>query len=175
MTNLLPEKERSSLARSIFHRFLLLGSGGGVAAALVFAASLLPAYFALEAERSALADVRANMESPDSLERTERSEGARVRLLLTGVEPAFAATSTVYGLVDAALRAKPAGVSLERIALTAESGMLISGTAPGREKVQAYRTALLADGAHFSAVSVPVASLLGSEEGRFTITLTPVR
>lgn len=172
MTNLLPEKTRTRLLRLHLYRFVSFVSFALAALAVLFMLALLPAYLALHAERATLAQASPPSSLSDE-ERVDRTEGARVKTMLSDLAIAAPATSTISSAVSATLSLKPQGVFIDRISFSPHMGLIVAGRASGRDAIQGFRTALLSDTERVAAVSVPVASLLGAEEGRFTITITP--
>lgn len=171
MTNLLPEKARSHLMRSYAYRFLSLASFALAALGMLFALSLVPAYMALHAERTALSEEVLVPVAMTDEERVDRTEGARMKATLGGLQIVTSATSSIASAAQTALSLKPAGIFIDRIAFSTHTGLVLAGRSSGREAIQDFRSVLASD-SRFAAVSVPVASLLGSEEGRFTMTLT---
>lgn len=173
MANLLPDDARHALLQMLSARFALGAACMLTFGVCAFSLSLLPAYTALRAEREVLI-LSLGARGESSGERKDRSEALRVKQVLEQLSFLSSGTSTIE-FVSAALSVKPHGISVDNITWSVERGLMLSGVAQNRDAVGAYREALLADKDHFSAVSVPVSSFIGSEDRRFTVTLTPVR
>ncbi len=96
---------------------------------------------------------------------------ARTQAIVLALTPLLAATTSPSSVIAAALSDRPVGVVIGQITYAADVGQLtLTGTAP-RGAINVYRDALTAD-KRFSSVSVPVSDLVGTEDGRFSITLT---
>ncbi len=136
-------------------------------AGLIALTAIAPAFISLRIARAAL-------DSPATVERTAADElaGKEAQNLIAALKPIAVATSSPSAAVTLALSKKPAGVSIQSITYTggATPKITMTGTSKTRESLGAFRSALQATGA-FSRVEVPVAALVGAQEGRFTLTL----
>lgn len=173
MTNVLPHEARSALAVSLRNRMILTGSFVGIIVAAVSALAALPTYLVVQENRAGLPPIAIDTTTPQ--DREARTEAARTRALITAVSPLISATSTAHSYIEAALRVKPSGISIDRIGYSSTEGLALSGTASKREDVNAYRAALSGDTLHFSNVNVPTSSLIGIGGGRFSMQLTLVK
>ena len=100
---------------------------------------------------------------------------AHAKLLENELSPIVspASTTTPTFAITAALSMRPQGVRVDQITYTAGSpaSLMLVGSADTTSGISAYRTALSADPI-FASVSVPVGALVGTEGGRFSITLS---
>lgn len=96
---------------------------------------------------------------------------ARTQATVIALTPLLAATTSPSSAIAAALSDRPAKVVIEHITYAADARELTLNGAASRDALSGYRDALKAD-THFSSVSVPVSALVGTEGGRFSVTLT---
>lgn len=165
MANVLPIEEKKRVMRAARSRFVLTASLALLISAAIALASLLPALISVRLAKSAIPE-----EAPLSGEaRDDQAKHARALALTTAISPIVLATTTPSASVVAALSARPAGVSVTSVSYS-KGRLLITGTSRDRQAVNDYREALETD-ARFTSVSVPVAALIGTQDGRFTITL----
>lgn len=166
MANLLPQesllevwvKFRSRLILAIAFLLLFL--------AALAAGSLLPSYVSLIAPPSA----QENEESQESA--LQRGALLRAQGIVNVISPVLTSTSSPSKAVNEAIELLPAGVSLSRISVDTKSGtMILTGGSPKRDAINEFRDLLLGSG-RYRSVSVPVSALIGSQEGKFTITLS---
>lgn len=167
MANVLPHA-RTILVRRMRARFVIVLGFTLSAAALVAILALLPAFIVTSIARAGLA-APASVEAPE-----EQAEAARALALIQTLTP-FATTTTPSTTLLEALEVRPSGVRVTsvRYSAGAPASLILSGTSARREGVNEYRDALLVDN-RFGTVSVPVAALVGTQEGRFSITLTGI-
>lgn len=170
MANVLPKKSLRAMRR--FHRdhFILVGSSVAFVCGLIAFLSLLPAYVIERFERSVATDSAEVVSLPQS---TVRDDLVRAQVLAKELQPFASSTVSALPFLEEVLTARPSGVKITMMSFSrGESGtIVVSGTAPSRDEISAYRT-VLASGARFQSVSVPIGALAGSEDGRFSITLT---
>lgn len=166
MSNVLPNA-RTTYLRRVRARFVIVLGLTFSAAAVVAILALLPAYIATSIARAGLVS-SAGGEAP-----AEQAEAARTLALIQALTPF--ATTTSSGKLAEALELRPPGVRVTsvRYSAGAPASLVLSGTSLRREGVNEYRDALLVDN-RFGKVSVPVAALVGTQEGRFSITLTGI-
>jgi hypothetical protein len=169
MTNLLPLEAKKRIWHGYLARFLAAAACALFALAILFALALTPSYAAIL------------LNAPDSGQATEATTTqsevntiARTQTLVRQLLPILAGTTTPSSVaLAAALSDLPEGATLDQIsyAVDAKGGvqLTLSGNA-SREKIAAYKTALSSDPL-FSNVFVPVAALVGSEDGTFSVTL----
>jgi hypothetical protein len=167
MTNVLPGAH-TILARRTRARFIIVIGLTLSAVALVAILALLPAFISISIARAGLASDAA------AAAPAEQAEAARTLALTQTLETFVATTSPSTTFIDA-LALQPQGVSVTsvRYSAGAAASLILSGTSEGREGVSAYRDALVSDGG-FGKVSVPVAALAGTQQGRFSITLSDI-
>ncbi len=167
MSNVLPNA-RTTYLRRVRARFVIVLGLTLSAAAAVAILALLPAYIMTFIARAGLVS-SAGSEAP-----AEQAEAARTLALIQTLTP-FATTTTPSTTMLRALELRPEGVHINsvRYSAGAPASLVLSGTSLRREGVNEYRDALLVDGA-YGKVSVPVAALVGTQEGRFSITLTGI-
>ena len=155
-------------------RFVIVGSLIALGAALITAASFLPAFLtlsnAVRAEYQTPAPVSAAQQAADQL------EIKHINGLMHALSSLVSASSSPTTAIEAAVSARPAEVYLDQILYTASTpgSLLLRGsTYPDGDsdtEINNYRTALSGE-PRFTSVSVPVGALVGTEGGRFTITI----
>lgn len=152
-------------------RFTIATSLAIIGVALIFSLALIPSYLAVQLASApvepAVKDAHATPNDATTV--------SRAQALVSQISPVLSATSSATAVIKAAIKDRPAGVTLSHFAYTPGEGtapgeLLISGEA-AREKVAAYRDALSADPL-FKGVTVPVGALVGNEGGHFSMTLT---
>ena len=171
MSNLIPiehQKESHTVRRA---RFVIVASLFATVLALVAFAALIPSYLVA---RSGLpvASANQNKTRESSNDRAQIAETTSLAHLLS---PFVVSTTTPSDVILAALAKRPAGITIDNISYTADpSGqigkLVFSGAAKSSDLISSYRNALTAD-TRFTSVSVPVDALIGSKDGRFTMTL----
>jgi Tfp pilus assembly protein PilN len=171
MANVIPREGLSKMQKRNSARFLLLGSFIFATAAVIAILAILPAYVSVRIARAAVDS--AMQDSTSAGMGTEQAAAVRTQTLITNLTPIANATSSPTDTLSVALSLRPAGISITTITYTggSKSSILLTGTSERREAVTAFRDALQASG-RFSNVAVPVAALVGTQEGRFTITLS---
>lgn len=151
--------------REVRSRFILTTSIALFAGATIAAASLLPALISVRLAFGALPQEVTLSETA----RDDQTKHARALAVVAALGPSVLATTTPAATAFAALAAKPAGVSVTSLNYS-KGRMLVSGLSRDRQAVNDYREALESD-TRFTSVTVPVAALVGTQDGRFTITL----
>ncbi|MEK7509925.1 MAG: hypothetical protein AAB605_04435 [Patescibacteria group bacterium] len=167
MSNVLPLKYRSIEVGRLWTRFLFVGACVLTGGAIVALLALLPALISVRVART-------NIHSSDSarIASEDQSAAKRAQALLSVLNPIASATSSPTDALVVALAPRPADISIETITYTSDrSSLVLSGVSERREAVSEYRDALEEIG-RFSSVAVPVSALVGTQEGKFTITLT---
>ena len=176
MTNVLPKESLERVWTSYRSRVILVGSIVFLSVAILAHLALLPAYIALKIEKNSQdkqSAVVPEQSDANPQDKVDRSDILRAKTLLTGIAPVVSASSSPTEAIGIALSLRPKGVTLESINFISSQNSTITliGYSSGREGINEYRGALSQD-AHFKSVSVPVGALVGSEGGKFTITLT---
>lgn len=167
MSNLLSEKDQKKIARGYRARIVFVGALLMFASAIVAVLALLPSYVILfssrpqESVRSALVQNKA-----------DEKDLTRAQTVVNQIFPIITASSTISDAISAALARKPKGVHIDHVTYKGgrDSGIVVTGAAESRTDVNLFRDSLSKDG-HFVEVSVPVGALIGTEGGRFTVTL----
>jgi hypothetical protein len=166
MANVLPSPEYRRLRSEVRARFLLVGSFVLLVCALGVLCAFLPAEIAI-ATAAMPASVPA--QSVPSDPQSDRAAIQSAQSLLTALSPVMA-TSSLQELA-AALSARQSGITIDAIVYSISTKTItLTGNAAAPGEVDSYRAALAKDG-HFSSVSVPVAALIGEQNGGFTMTL----
>jgi len=172
MTNVLSSEARKEIWKFHRGRFVLAGSLIVLTGALFALLALLPGVLAIRAQQAAISDTARVTLPAGSEDDDGRAEVLRAHALVTQFLPVSSSTAPALEAILAALQARPSGASIDDIRYTTENGnkILINGVAASRTSISAYREALAKD-PHFSSVSVPPGALVGTEGGRFSITL----
>lgn len=168
MSNLLPLQEQKRVWAVYRSRFIIMLSLILFALALLAALTLTPSYLALEIAAPPQAD-----ETTTHAVGTSDPVGlARAQTIVRTLSPVLTATSSPTSLIESVLSVKPAGVTITQVTYSTLSGSQLTLSGSGaREKVSAYRDALSKDPL-FTSVSIPVSALVGSGEGRFSLTIS---
>lgn len=170
MANVIPFEERKILLKRQKERYVFVGSVMLLVCALVANAALIPALIAIRVDRATLVtsveQVRAEVANDQAVQ-------VYTQGLLDSLNPIFAATTTPSTLLTVALQLQPPGISITSASYTggAGSALVLSGTSQNRQALNAFRDALEKEG-RYSSVVIPVAALVGTQDGRFTITLS---
>ncbi len=170
MANIIPEEMRKSMQSRLRARFVLAASIVALICAGFSFLALLPSYFVLTTDTSGAGSGAAISAAQNAQDRSAISNAAA---LLSEVTPLSSASSTASDAIAAALSLRPSGVRVDQITYTAgsPSSLMLVGSADTTGGISAYRAALAADPA-FASVSVPVGALVGTEGGRFSVTLS---
>ncbi|MBI5470176.1 hypothetical protein HY968_02530 [Candidatus Kaiserbacteria bacterium] len=171
MTNLLPEIERRRIWSGLRARFVLAGSTLAITAAVLSALSLVPSYVVYEFATGASGTESPSL--PAALSGPETFDLSRAQMLSKAFLPFVSATTTPTDIIKDVLALLPRGVKVDHITYTpgSPSSLMLAGLAVSREGINAYRDALSAS-LKFKTVSVPVGALVGTDAGRFTVTLS---
>ena len=175
MSNILPEETIKIVWKRFYVRLILVGGTAAIFVAVLAGLALLPSYIALRTENSSM----EQLQTPASLLKLnpqiqwEIDDIKHSQNLVALVSPYISASSSPSETLGIVLRDKPQGLIIGKIGIvTGEKGtMTLVGQASTREIINQYREALSKE-AVFTNVSVPVGVLIGSEDGRFTMTLT---
>ena len=172
MSNVLSAGARKEVWRYHRGRFIFVGSLVLLSGALLALLSLLPSVLTIRAQQAALSEATDITLPVDPENEKDRGDILRAQALVAQFSPMSSSTAPALEAILAALRARPAGASVDDIRYTTEDGssIVINGAA-NRASISAYREALSAD-PHFENVSVPAGAFAGTEGGRFSITLT---
>jgi hypothetical protein len=150
---------------------MVVGASMLAAGAIIAILSIMPAYISVRIARAAVeADARENGGAASA----DQEAAVRTQGLMTHLTPIANATTSPVSALAIALAEKPAGLSITSITYSSDkSTITLTGTATRREAVSTLRDTLDAT-KRFASVTVPVAALVGTQEGRFTITLTGI-
>jgi len=169
MSNVLSPNAKKQLDRRARWRALLVLGCAGTLAAFIAILSLVPTFISI-------ASARASLDAPSVEElgtaREFQAQARRTQALVDALEPLVMASSTPSEMLADALALMPDGVSVTIITYHgAQNQLILDGEAPQRASVNAFRDALQKS-ERFKKVEVPVGALAGTQEGRFTVTLT---
>jgi hypothetical protein len=171
MTNVLPLLEKKRLRQTVVSRIVIVASLACVVVGMVGMLALVPAYVSVHVPRVALANLsNANANATSS---ADRDTVARFKLLvkeLAGLVDERQSLGRALALLD---EHRPKGVALDMLYYRSGSPgtLVVSGSVSKRDLVGEYRVAL-EKAAFFTDISVPVAALVGTSAGSFTMTLT---
>lgn len=168
MSNLLPDSYQKKLLQQLRGRFIFVASVLLIAAALISAIALLPGfivlYITIPEKPAPSASAQQNQ--------LELADMSTTQILVQHYYPIVNATSTTQVLL-AALDVRIKSIHVDHIEYVAGAPaiFILSGIADNRAAINAYREALIKSN-NFKSVTVPVGDLIGSQGGRFKITLT---
>ena len=146
-------------------RFMLvLAFALGISAA-VAAAALVPAFLSVR-----LAQAAVHADQAGTANHADQAQLSIAQMYTDALSPLLAATSTPSEILGVALGLKPSDINVTSMSYS-KGTLVLNGTSQTREGVSVYRDALQKSG-RFATIAVPVAALVGVQEGRFTITLT---
>ncbi len=165
MSNVLPEEQKKHLNRTVRTRYVLVLALALGISAVVAAAALVPAFLSVRIAQAAVHADQAGTANHD-----DQAQLSKAQAYTNALSPLLAATSTPSETLGVALGLKPSGISVTSMSYS-KGTIVLNGTSQSREGVSVYRDALQKSG-RFLTVAVPVAALVGVQEGRFSITLT---
>lgn len=168
MANVLPPEVQKKVWAMYQARFVLVTSLVLLALAAAAAITMIPSYVAVQIAESGPGQEAAETEEV----RAHAIALERSQFLIRELMPVVSATSSAVDAMTATLAMRPDGVRVTRIMYVAdaeEGRLTLVGSGP-RSQVSAYKDALTNSGL-FTAVSVPVGALVGSEGGGFSIVL----
>lgn len=173
MANVIPPEEMTIVRRTITSRFVFVGSAIIATGACIAILALMPAYLSVRVARASVDTVISNAAAGNLSD--DQTAAVRTQGLIATLKPIASATSSPSDGLSRALSVKPTGVSITSITYKsgAKSSLVLSGVSTRREGVDEFRRALEGS-ARFSSVSVPVSALVGTQEGRFSITLSGI-
>ena len=168
MSNVLPAEAKKTLDRRARSRAIFVTGLAGLVAAAVAALALAPTFISIAA-------ARASLDAPSADEvtgaRDDQAKARRAQALVDALESVLATTTPSQSLATA-LELRPAGITVTAATYqSAQRAIVLTGEAARRESVSAYRDALEKSGS-FAGVDIPVAALAGTQDGRFTVTLS---
>lgn len=168
MANVLPPDAKKQLDRRARWRAIFVIGCAGMLAALIAILALMPTFIALASARASLDAPSQELENA----REYQAQARRTQALIDALEPIVLSTTSPSTMLADALEFLPPGVTVSAVTYqAAQQTVILTGEAKGRESLNAYRDALEASG-RFKEVDIPVAALAGTQEGRFTVTLT---
>ena len=171
MANVIPNEIRLDLESHARARYIVVGAIMALLCAAVAFLLLLPSYLALT--------IRSNESGSSSqmiASAQQQSDATALKhatALLNVLSPIVLASSTPTAVIGDVLSVRPAGVRITQIIYHAGSpaSLMLTGSADSSGEIGAYRDKLSAD-PRFLSVSVPVGALVGTDGGRFSITLS---
>jgi hypothetical protein len=166
MSNVLPVKEQKHVWAGQRQRFITLGSVAFSILAIVALLTLSPSYVLLMLNRPESLDSKLRDDAAD------RTEAAKTQTLIATLLPVARATSSPMDAISEALLGRPSDITINRMTYTdgKQKTIVLGGTAPSREGINALRKGLEAKGI-YESVTVPVGDLIGATGNQFTITL----
>jgi hypothetical protein len=171
MANVIPEHMRRIVQSRARARFVLVSAIVVLICAGLSFVALLPSYLTLATGAAGGSPASASKLSFDVKRNTALMTNATA--LLSVLAPVVAASSTATEAIAEALGERPPGVKVDQITYSAgkPSSLMLVGSAANNSDIGAYKTALAGDPL-FSSVSIPVSALVGTDGGRFSITLS---
>ncbi len=151
-------------------RFVIVGSLMAILVACVASTALIPSYLAARAViKNSVSSKALDINAADRLLIVDTQELSNL------MRPLVIATTTPTETILTTLAAKPEGISIDHISYLAGVGgkgsrITLAGIAQSPDLIRSYREILAAD-KHFKNVSVPVDALVGTKDGRFTISI----
>lgn len=168
MSNVLTTEAKRSLDRGTRARYLFFTGVVFTVGATVASLALLPAFLTVFVAR---ASVAPSVEEARG-SRDDSAAASRAQMIVGALKPLVSATTTPSVALEQALELQPRELSITSITYEAAAHKLVlSGVADERGAVNVFSDALKGSGV-FTNVNVPVAALAGTQEGRFTMTLT---
>jgi len=167
MANLLPPESKRRLSRLYTARVLAVLSLTLFVLALLTGILLVPSLLAL---RLAAPPVSAS-ESARDARSASTTEVAQAQAIVRAVAPLLSSRASPVEAIQAVLADKPRGVVVNRITYIHHEGQVLLSGFGARDAINGYRETLLRNG-RFSAISLPVSALVGSDDGRFSMTIT---
>ena len=132
-------------------------------------AGLVPSYMAVRYDAQSVLPTAASTAASAS----SSAAVLETRDLLAAVRQVTSATSSVSDMIRLVLSLRPSGVAVDSIGYirnTSAGQIQLDGSTQHASVLEAYRAALSQSG-RFAQVSVPVDSLAGTTNGKFSITL----
>jgi len=171
MANLIPENIRGEMRGHSQARFVLSTAVLALIVALVAALLLVPSYVILSVHGSMHPGAVATLSQADRT--ADQAAVTHTNNAIAILLPLIHASSTAVGILQQAVSLHPAGVRIDGISYTSgtPASLMIVGSADSPSLVSAYRTALAANPI-FDSVTVPVGALVGTDGGRFSITIS---
>jgi hypothetical protein len=167
MANLLPPAFARTVLRDTSVRFAAVAAAAIAGLGMFFIVALTPTYVLVAGDTPATSTSATTKAEDEAVL-------ARAQALVEQLAPHAAAGTTLPAILTA-LSLRPAGVHIISISYAAGKNgtdtATLAGSADRREDLEAYRSALQTSGA-FASVSIPVAALVGTTQGEFTVTLT---
>ena len=171
MANLIPETIRREMRGHSQARFILSTALLAIIVAAIASLLLLPSYVMLSAHGPMRTGGGSTLSAADRA--NDQAAISHANAAITLLLPLINASSTSIGTIQQAVSLRPAGVHIDNITYIKgdPASLMIVGAADSPSLVSAYRTALAAN-AGFDSVTVPVGALVGTDGGRFSITIS---
>lgn len=171
MANLLPKEALRSVRKLHKARFVFVGSLVASTCGVFALLTLIPTYILVSIEHPMTSTTSdGEIALPAS---TDRDDLVRAQIMAKELQPFASSTASALPILAAILDVRPAGTIITsiRFARGNPHSIIINGEAPSRDEINEYRAILTRD-ARYENVSVPIGVLAGSEDGRFSITIT---
>lgn len=159
-----------TVRRRLRARFILALSIVALVSAGISFLVLVPSYLTLTSNASGISAAAVNLSSESA---SDTAALVEAKSLLTQLAPIVSASTTPAEAILSALALRPPGVKVDQITYIAgaTASLMLVGSAANNGDISAYQLALSGDPL-FSSVSVPVGALVGTDGGRFSITLS---
>jgi hypothetical protein len=170
MVNVIPQEMQKIVHRELRARFVFAAAIVLLICAVLSFLMLLPSYFALTATTGAPSATSANLNSQSA---SDTAVLINAKSLLSVLAPLIGATTTPSQVIESALALRPTHVHIDQITYIAgtPSTLILVGSAVSNSDISSYKIALGSD-TLFSSVVVPVGALVGTDGGRFSMTLS---
>ena len=171
MANLIPEKIRREMRGHAQARFILSTAVVAFVVAAIASLLLLPSYVMFSVHGPMRAGIGVSLSQRDRT--ADQAAVTHTNAAITLLLPLINASSTSIDTIQQAVSVRPVGVRIDGILYTkgTPASLMIVGSADTPSLVSAYRTAL-AGNPIFDSVTVPVGALVGTDGGRFSITIS---
>jgi hypothetical protein len=171
MANLIPEKIQREMRGHSQARFILSTTILALAVAATTSLLLLPSYVMLSVHGPMRAGSVPTLSAGDRA--ADQTAISHANAAITLLSPLINASSTSMGTIQQVVSLRPVGVHIDGITYIKgdPSSLMIVGAADSPSLVSVYRAALATTNS-FDSVTVPVGALVGTDGGRFSITIS---
>lgn len=179
MINLTPKEERKKIKADFYLRLLIVFLFSVSMSVLIFDITMIPSYFSAQISREAVEQKlfeQKNIPVPALDIETQtiiQKINTRVKLIKEAEEKKFLVSERVINQI---LLKKMPDVKINSITYTTDSQsiqkILITGTAPSRERLLLFRRAL-EENTFFKSVDLPISNFIKGSNIIFSLTLSP--
>ena len=151
---------------------MFAGSMVAIVVAAIAFGIFLPSYVLLATQLRENQQVATSTSISAAQQAQDNAQLKHVNGLLQLFGPALAASSSPADVIATVLAMRPAGVRVDQVIYTAgnPTSLIVNGSADTNIEISDYRS-LLATYPTFTSVSVPVGALVGTDGGRFSLTI----